>query len=135
MNQGSYELKEYRDDYYNYGSDIRDEAMIAQVLAILDKNQEALTLLNKLIKRTKSDYYSTQEQSMMLIAIAALSGKSKLGKMDFEYSWNAAKALIQSEKSYMMSNLSQQQSNYFHLKTIQHDRCRLKLFSMVKILW
>lgn len=98
LNQGSYELKAYRDDYYNYGSDIRDEAMIAQVLAILDKNQEALTLLNKLIKRTKSDYYSTQEQSMMLIAIAALSGKSKLGKMDFEYSWNAAQALIQSEK-------------------------------------
>lgn len=98
MNKGNYELKAYRDDYYNYGSDIRDEAMIAQILVLLEKNQEALTLLNKLVKRTKSDFYSTQEQSMILIAIAALSGKSKLGKMDFEYSWNASKAQIQSEK-------------------------------------
>lgn len=55
---------------------------------------------------------------MMLIAIATLSGKSKLGKMDFEYSWNAAKAQIQSEKSYMMLYLNQLQSKYFHLKTI-----------------
>lgn len=116
LNQGPLEFKAYRDDFYNFGSDIRDQAMLVQVLVLLEKNQEALGLLNKIIKKSNSDYYSTQEQAMILISLSAISGKSKLGKMDFEYSWNANKAQIQTAKELFELKLEPASKQIFSIK-------------------
>ena len=74
------------------GSDTRDEALISQILIILNKKNEAANLLNKLIHRTAINYdYSTQEMAMILVALGKLYGDVKDRNLNFTYQWNDSK--------------------------------------------
>ncbi|NMC40046.1 MAG: hypothetical protein GYA43_02555, partial [Bacteroidales bacterium] len=55
-------------DYY-FGSSLRDRALILYILAMLDKNEEALPLLKEVCEELNRDYwYSTQTTAWALLA-------------------------------------------------------------------
>ena len=62
---------------YTYGSDLRDEAMILEVLTIMGKRQLAADLVTKIAAKLSQDqWYSTQTTAYSLIAIAKYCGKN-----------------------------------------------------------
>lgn len=65
---------------YTYGSDMRDEAMVLEVLTLMDKRKEGESLLNSIAAKLSQDsWYSTQTTAYSLLAIAKYSGKNSSG--------------------------------------------------------
>ena len=89
----------YRDDYISYGSNNRDEAIIALVLTGLDRRSDASKILSKISKRiTNRSYLSTQEMGMLLLAASKINSFNKASsEMKFSYEWNGDKKDINSK--------------------------------------
>ncbi len=100
------DLKYYRENEYSYGSNSRDEAMIAQVLIAMNKKNEAANLLDKLIRRNgRNYYYSTQEMAMTLVALGKLYGDAKDRTISFNYKWNEVKLSYETKFPFYMVDL------------------------------
>lgn len=78
----------------HYGSAIRDKAMIAEVLALLN-DQRLLTAMQDITTALASQtYYSTQETAFMIVAVAkAIQTFGSGGKLAFDYIINGAKPI------------------------------------------
>jgi len=71
----SLKTKTYRQSYYTYGSDLRDQAMKLETLTLLGEREKARSLLNEVASSLSSDYwYSTQETAYSLVAISEYCG-------------------------------------------------------------
>jgi len=80
-------VAKYNETGGNYGSDIRDRAMILETLTMLDKKTEAFTVLQD-ISRELSDkqYLSTQSTAYALIAVSGYVSKhAKAETLSFSY--------------------------------------------------
>lgn len=70
------EIKNYKVDYYTYGSATRDEAIILQTLCLFDKKNQAFNLLKKVAaKLSGNEYLSTQTTAYGLMAVSSFLKK------------------------------------------------------------
>lgn len=106
----------YRDDYISYGSNNRDEAIIALVLTGLDRRSDASKILSKIGKRiTNRSYLSTQEMGMLLLAASKINSFNKASsEMKFSYEWNGDKKDINSKYSVYDVDFKSEESQVFH---------------------
>ena len=72
------EVDPYRELSVTYGSDLRDMALIAQTLMIIDRKNEASLIVKKIAEKLGStSWYSTQSTSQAIIAVGEfLKGRS-----------------------------------------------------------
>ena len=71
-------IENYREQYYTYGSDIRDRAMIVETLILLNDFDKAMPLLQQLSNRLSSTMWmSTQELSFSLLAFSKFAEANK----------------------------------------------------------
>jgi len=74
----STEVAEYKELGFNYGSDLRDDAMILETLTILNMRQEASPILLRISKKMGSyNWYSTQSTAYALVAYSRFAGDIK----------------------------------------------------------
>lgn len=80
----------YKELSYTYGSTLRDQAMILEVLSMLDDKIRAKKIFDEVAgKLGSTGWYSTQTTAFSLIAIAKFIGEENISKeLDFEYSIN-----------------------------------------------
>jgi len=70
------EIKPYKVDYYTFGSETRDEAMILQTLCLLDKKTQAFNLLNKVSnKLSGKGYLNTQTTAFSILGVRSFINK------------------------------------------------------------
>ena len=71
----------YTEQYWTYGSDLRDEALIAEALLVMGETSKSVPVIQRIAKRLSSEgWYSTQSTAFGLLAVARLAEKSALGK-------------------------------------------------------
>jgi alpha-2-macroglobulin len=76
LTQGSPTVKTYTELNGNFGSDLRDKAMMLEVLCLMDKKTEAAPLMLEVAKSlANDDWWSTQTTAYSLIAMAKFAGK------------------------------------------------------------
>ena len=77
INSLSTSVKPYSELYYTYGSDLRDKAMIVDVLCLLDMKTKAAPLVKEIsASLCNNEWYSTQSTSFALMAVARYTGNS-----------------------------------------------------------
>ncbi len=104
----SYEVDKYREFGYTYGSDDRDQAMILEVLNLLNDQAESYNMLKTVASALSSqEWMSTQTTAYCLIAVSKYAEKnSTKATMEFSYDWNkAGNKTIESPKSVTQANL------------------------------
>ncbi|MBK9175740.1 MAG: hypothetical protein IPM46_05260, partial [Flavobacteriales bacterium] len=71
----------YTEQSWTYGSDLRDEALIADALIAMGELEKAAPVVQRIAKRLSSgDWWSTQSTAFGLLAVSRLAEKSQLGK-------------------------------------------------------
>ncbi len=71
----------YTEQYWTYGSDLRDEALVAEALLAMGETERAAPVVQRISRRLSSEgWYSTQSTAFGLLAVARLAEKSQLGK-------------------------------------------------------
>ena len=86
-----WEIKDYSELAYTYGSKVRDQAMILETLGLLSMHDDALPLLEKISERLSSRrWMSTQSTAYSLLGIVSFVNGSSIsdGEMNFDYSIN-----------------------------------------------
>lgn len=74
-------IQAYTQQGYTYGSDLRDEAMIAEALMNMGETAKAAGVIQRIAKNLSSEgWYSTQTTAFGLMATAHFSQQDKLGK-------------------------------------------------------
>jgi uncharacterized protein YfaS (alpha-2-macroglobulin family) len=86
--------------YYNYGSEIRDKAMIIDALTYIDREMALSLVLEVSDALRLPQWYSTQTTAFSLSAISRFYTNNERGEpFSFEYSWaNKKSGKIMSEK-------------------------------------
>ncbi len=87
------EVAPYRELFFTFGSDLRDEAMILEALILMDRPDQAFPLIRRISARLTSDGdMSTQTTAYALLAMARAAGVAggQMGadRMEFSYAWN-----------------------------------------------
>ena len=71
----------YTEMAFTYGSDLRDEALVAEALLTMDQTATAASVVQRIAKNLSNDgWYSTQSTAFGLMAVARLAEKNPLGK-------------------------------------------------------
>ncbi len=71
INKITTEVKDYRIDYYTFGSTTRDEAMILETLCLLNKKTQAFAILKRVAAQLSGKgYLSTQSTAYGLVSVA-----------------------------------------------------------------
>src|SRR5690606_40249718 len=101
------EVAPYREQAYTYGSDLRDEALIAEALLTIGDLDRAGAVMTRIAKRLSSEqWYSTQSTAFGLLAVARLAERSTLSKgMEFTLSIDGKSENIASHKAIVRSEL------------------------------
>ncbi|MEN8158380.1 MAG: MG2 domain-containing protein, partial [Bacteroidota bacterium] len=83
-------VKYYRELSYTYGSSLRDQAMILQVITLMGDMNMAKSLVDEIAgKMASGQWYSTQTTAQVLLAIGKFIGESDVsGTTEFEYTLN-----------------------------------------------
>ncbi|MFZ9955265.1 MAG: alpha-2-macroglobulin family protein [Flavobacteriales bacterium] len=83
----SYEVKNYRELSYTYGSGLRDMAMILESMTYLNMNDKAKKMMDNIcISLRSDDWYGTQTTAYSLLAVSKFVNKMKGGKgLQVEY--------------------------------------------------
>jgi len=86
----------YRELSYTYGSSLRDQAMILEVLILMDDKVEAKKLVDDLAKQMASgNWYSTQTTAYVLLAIGKFVGNTEgSDEMKFSYTLNGREETV-----------------------------------------
>lgn len=64
------DIKPYRELSYTYGSDLRDQALIAQTLLLLDRRNEAGSIIKDIAQKMNTNrWYSTQTTAQAIMAM------------------------------------------------------------------
>lgn len=88
-----YEIEEYRELSYSYGSNIRDRAMILETLVELGETKKAALLLQSLSNDMNDRWMSTQTTAYCLLAIGKYAKINKMGDdINFNYTYPGASA-------------------------------------------
>ena len=89
-------VSSYRELSYTYGSSLRDQAMILEVLTLMGDQVQAKKLVDEIAENMASQsWYSTQTTAYVLLAIGKFVGESKAsGTMTFEYTLNGKKQKV-----------------------------------------
>jgi len=86
-----------------YGSDLRDEAMILEVLSLMNRLTDALPLVKELSEALSGKkWLSTQTTAYALIALArhtGVSGESGTGRLECRFSWNNGEQRVASSEA------------------------------------
>lgn len=92
----STEVKPYNQLGGTYGSDLRDKAMILEVLTLIGQRSKANELVKQIAAQlSQENWYSTQTTAYALLAIAKFCGSNTGGsKMNFSYQLNGAKGAV-----------------------------------------
>ena len=98
----------YTELSWTYGSDLRDEAMIAEALLKMNDKAKAAGLIQDIAKRLGSEsWYSTQSTAFGLMAVARLAEGGELGKgMSFALTQNGTPKDRFSEKAIVRTELA-----------------------------
>ncbi|MFP4469463.1 MAG: alpha-2-macroglobulin [Bacteroidales bacterium] len=80
------EARSYETPGRTFGSRLRDQAMILEVLVLMDRKEVAFRLLNEMAQAARNSYFSTQTAAFTLVAFARFAGDQDLGsQLDFSY--------------------------------------------------
>jgi uncharacterized protein YfaS (alpha-2-macroglobulin family) len=92
----STQVSSYRELSYTYGSSLRDQAMILEVLTLMGKQVEAKKLVDEIAEKMASrNWYSTQTTAYVLLALGKFVGESDAsGNMEFEYTLNGKRQKV-----------------------------------------
>lgn len=88
-------LKPYREMDNNFGSYIRDKAMILEVMCMLNMRAQAVPIAKEISEALSSrDWMSTQETAYCLLAMSKFTNSGATGgKINFTYSINGSKSI------------------------------------------
>ncbi len=97
----------YTEQYWTYGSDLRDEALIAEALLTMGETAKSVPVIQRIAKRLSSEsWYSTQSTAFGLLAVARLAETSALGKgMSFKLAIDGKSTDRFSEKAISQTEL------------------------------
>lgn len=97
----------YTEMYWTYGSDLRDEALIAEALLSMGETAQAAGVVRRISERLSNDgWYSTQSTAFGLMAVARLAEKSQLSKgLSYAYIENGKARDRFSEKAIARTEL------------------------------
>lgn len=86
----------YRELSYTYGSSLRDQAMILEVLTLMDDQVQAKKVVDEIAGYMASgNWYSTQTTAYVLLAIGKFVGEDNAsGAMEFEYTLNGKRQKV-----------------------------------------
>ncbi|HTX87703.1 MAG TPA: MG2 domain-containing protein [Bacteroidales bacterium] len=88
--QASPSVTPYRDDYYTFGSDLRDKAIIAEVLCLMNQKTKAAPLIQDISAELCSEnWYSTQSTAFALLAASLYTGGGGMKGVDATYHFNS----------------------------------------------
>ena len=89
-------VSSYRELSYTYGSSLRDQAMILEVLTLMGDLVQAKKLVDEIAEKMASrNWYSTQTTAYVLLAIGKFVGESDgPGAMTFEYTLNGKRQKV-----------------------------------------
>jgi len=77
VNTATTAIRPYRELWYSYGSDLRDKAMIAEALCLMNMKTKAAPLIKEIsASLSAGDWYSTQETSFALLSVAKFTGNN-----------------------------------------------------------
>lgn len=87
IESASTEVKPYRQLSYTYGSDTRDQAMIAETMILMNESINAAPLIKDISEALSSDrWHSTQTVAYSLLAVSKFAGQSdKDEQFQFDY--------------------------------------------------
>ncbi|MCP4310628.1 MAG: hypothetical protein GY790_05150 [Bacteroidetes bacterium] len=91
-------LKFYRELSYTYGSSLRDQAMILEVITLMGDQVKAKKLVDEIAgKMVSQQWYSTQTTAYVLLSIGKFIGETDASQaMKFEYTLNGKNQNISS---------------------------------------
>lgn len=98
MNTANTKIPKYQELGYSYGSDVRDKAMILEVMSLTSSKAKGATLMKEIAKELNSNQWmSTQTTAYCLIAISKFVGSSPSDKtMKFTYAFSGANPVSKS---------------------------------------
>ncbi|MFN3916206.1 MAG: alpha-2-macroglobulin family protein [Flavobacteriales bacterium] len=122
VTNSSTQIPEYIELSYNYGSNVRDEAMILETLVLLKDKARAASLATEIARRMSEDrWYSTQTTAYSILAISKYLGTSPSSKvMNFNYTLNGANAVNKKTQTtlYVQEVKGMKATNQFSLKNL-----------------
>lgn len=99
----STKIGEYQELSYTYGSEVRDQAMILEVLTALAEEEAGFQLLTDLAKSlSSSGWMSTQEIGYGLLAIGKFMGGQKPANFNFAYQYDNGQTVNAGSKNHIM---------------------------------
>jgi len=107
----SSEMPEYRELGTTYGSTLRDQAMVLDVMVLLDQQDQAAPLLQEMSQAMSGDgWLSTQEMGFAMLAVAKYLGDQEL-EDTFRFTWqmnDQAKQDAGTERAVMTIDVTNQ---------------------------
>lgn len=98
-------------DYETFGSQLRDEAMVMEVMLLLGEKDDAFKLAQSVAKELNSNrWLSTQETAYGLIAMSKFAGDQKGEGINATYSQNGKEVSVNSSKNLSKENLDASKS-------------------------
>ncbi len=98
----SWELADYHEQSYTFGSATRDHAMILETLTILNKKENAIPLIEMISKKlSANNWMSTQTTAYCLMAMAKFAGDidATNNLLKFNYSFDGENDEVNTDKS------------------------------------
>ena len=124
----------YKELSYTFGSTLRDQAMILEVLAMMDDKIRAKKIFDDVAdKLGSSGWYSTQTTAFSLVAIAKFIGEENPSReLDFEYSINGEVEKVKSNSPIAQIKLPVTESEAKHLSVTNKDKGTLYISVQLK---
>ncbi len=99
----NFESKDY--SYYTYGSPFRNKAMALETMVVLEDNQQRELAISLAKNLSSSRWYSTQETSYALLALAKMANKNGGKSVEVNYELNGNSENIQTTKALAKRDL------------------------------
>ncbi|MEA2041569.1 MAG: alpha-2-macroglobulin family protein [Bacteroidota bacterium] len=114
----SYNIASYRELFYTYGSDLRDQSMILETMTLTNDNNGAFKMLKTIAAELSSDkYFSTQTTAYALVAISAYIDKfAKSKSLKFSYAVNGKTKEVNINKTIAQIELNLEELKTYQLK-------------------
>jgi uncharacterized protein YfaS (alpha-2-macroglobulin family) len=79
----------YRDDYWTFGSEFRDQALAVRCLSQMGRSDKAKPMVEEITKVVGSDtWLSTHETSFALMALSSFYGSSQVKPFRYRFGWD-----------------------------------------------
>ncbi|MCL6217956.1 alpha-2-macroglobulin family protein [Zunongwangia pacifica] len=100
----NFKTKDY--NYYTYGSPFRNKAMALETMVLLGDQQQRELAISLAKNLSSSSWYSTQETSYALLALAKMANKNGGKAVEVKYSLNGNSESIKTTKALAERNLA-----------------------------